>query len=169
MKVTIWNLMMFRSNAATQFLPYETDLRRQFLHLRNRSWRLFERILMISTGRDRAVTHAMDRREFETRSQAFALAITRLCAVVRTQPNWRQQADQLLDAATSTGANYRASGRARSRAEFVAKLGTVNEEIDEAVYWLELMLEGQAAGPHRPSPGRITGTASHIRSLIWHR
>src|SRR5688572_15776956 len=41
-----------------------------------------------------------------------------------------KMADQLMDAATSVGANYRASSRARSRAEFVAKLGIVAEEID---------------------------------------
>jgi len=48
---------------------------------------------------------------------------------------------QLLRAATSIGANYRAACRARSRAEFVAKLGIVLEEADEAVFWLELLTE----------------------------
>ncbi|MDP2391153.1 MAG: four helix bundle protein, partial [Acidobacteriota bacterium] len=49
--------------------------------------------------------------------------------------------------ATSVGANYRAACRARSRAEFVAKLGLVVEEIDEAVYWLELLTRGGLAVP----------------------
>lgn len=48
---------------------------------------------------------------------------------------------QLLRSATSVGANYRATCRARSKAEFVAKMGIVVEEADETVYWLEL-LEG---------------------------
>jgi four helix bundle protein len=45
--------------------------------------------------------------------------------------------------ATSVGANYRAACRARSRAEFTAKLGTVLEEADESLYWLELIREGR--------------------------
>ncbi len=48
---------------------------------------------------------------------------------------------QLLRSATSVGANYRAARRARSTAEFQAKLGIVEEEADESVYWLELIVE----------------------------
>jgi four helix bundle protein len=47
-------------------------------------------------------------------------------------------ADQLADAAGSVGSNHRAMRRARSRREFAAKLQTVVEEVDEAVYWLEI-------------------------------
>ncbi len=56
--------------------------------------------------------------------------------------------DQLLRAATSVGANYRAARRARSRADFIAKLKIVEEECDESLYWLELLTEsGHAKGP----------------------
>jgi len=48
----------------------------------------------------------------------------------------------VLRSGTSVGANYRAACRARSRAEFVAKLGIVLEEADETVFWLELLPEG---------------------------
>ena len=48
----------------------------------------------------------------------------------------------MLRSGTSVGANYRAACRARSRAEFIAKLGIVLEEADETVFWLELLLEG---------------------------
>jgi four helix bundle protein len=48
---------------------------------------------------------------------------------------------QLLRSGTSVGANYRAACRARSRAEFVAKLGVVVEEADESAFWLELLVE----------------------------
>lgn len=48
---------------------------------------------------------------------------------------------QLLRSGTSIGANYRAACRARSRAEFIAKLGIVLEESDETAFWLELLLE----------------------------
>jgi four helix bundle protein len=50
-------------------------------------------------------------------------------------------AQQVLRSATSMAANYRAVGRARSKAEFVAKLGIVVEESDETVFWLELLVD----------------------------
>jgi four helix bundle protein len=49
----------------------------------------------------------------------------------------RRTGQQLIDCSASMASNYRAACRARSRAEFIAKLGTVNEESDETVYWLE--------------------------------
>jgi four helix bundle protein len=81
----------------------------------------------------------MERTTLEDRTQAFAAAVCRLTAQVRPCAGGPRLADQLLDCATSVGANYRATARARSRAEFVAKLGLVAEEADEAVYWLELL------------------------------
>lgn len=54
---------------------------------------------------------------------------------------------QLLRSATSVGANYRAAKRGRSSAEFRAKLGVVEEEADETVYWLELLAESGYVNP----------------------
>ena len=48
---------------------------------------------------------------------------------------------QLLRAATSVGANYRAAVRGRSRADFIAKMGIVEEECDEAMHWLDVLIE----------------------------
>ena len=79
----------------------------------------------------------MERTDLEARTAAFAVAVFGLAHVVRERPGGRRPADQLLDCATSVGANYRASARARSRDEFIAKLGIANEETDEVVYWLE--------------------------------
>lgn len=81
----------------------------------------------------------MDRPELEARSAAFAAAVIELCKNVRTRPGGRNHADQLSDAATSSASNYRATSRSRSRKEFASKMGTVAEEADEAVYWLELI------------------------------
>jgi four helix bundle protein len=55
---------------------------------------------------------------------------------------------QILRAATSVGANYRAACRARSAAEFRAKLGIVEEEGDECCYWLELLGESEIMPKH---------------------
>ena len=56
---------------------------------------------------------------------------------------------QLLRSGTSVGANYRAARRARSDAEFVSKLGIVEEEADETTYWLELLADAGCVKPHR--------------------
>jgi len=84
---------------------------------------------------------AITSEQLKERTKQFALRVIRL---VNALPRSRV-ADvigrQLLRSATSVGANYRAACRARSRAEFVAKLGIVEEEIDESAYWLELLIE----------------------------
>ena len=80
----------------------------------------------------------------------------------------RVVANQLMKAATSVGANYRAACRGRSQAEFISKLSIVLEESDECCYWLELIMEGglipaeQAADLYREA-NEITAimTASH--------
>jgi len=54
---------------------------------------------------------------------------------------------ELVRAGTSVGANYRAACRARSRAEFTARLGVVEEEADESGYWLEMIIEGELMKP----------------------
>ncbi len=48
---------------------------------------------------------------------------------------------QLLRSGTSAGANYRAACRARSSADFVSKMGIVEEEADESIYWMELLVD----------------------------
>ena len=48
---------------------------------------------------------------------------------------------QLLRSGTSVGSNYRAACRAKSTADFISKMGTVEEEADETLYWMELLLE----------------------------
>jgi four helix bundle protein len=50
---------------------------------------------------------------------------------------------QLVRCGTSVGANYRAACRSRSKAEFIARIGTVEEEADESAFWLELAAEGK--------------------------
>jgi four helix bundle protein len=77
------------------------------------------------------------RREIERRAQTLAERLFKICMVVRTRPNGKTAADQLLDASSSAAANYRAAGRGRSPKEFKAKLGVANEEADETVFWLD--------------------------------
>ena len=81
----------------------------------------------------------MDRPEMEARSAKFAREVAEFANRLRGRPGGTNAADQLADCSSSTAANYRAAGRARSRKEFVSKLGIANEEADETVYWLELV------------------------------
>ena len=77
---------------------------------------------------------------------------------------------QLLRSATSVGANYRAACRARSRKEFIAKMGIVEEEADESDFWLGLLLErglvdARLASSLRQRAGQILAmTVSSIRT-----
>jgi len=80
--------------------------------------------------------------DLKVRTKQFALRILRLYRSLPAKEESRILGRQLLRSGTSVGANYRAACRARSRAEFIAKIGIVLEEADEAVFWLELLLEG---------------------------
>jgi four helix bundle protein len=77
--------------------------------------------------------------ELQQRSKDFALRVLKLIEHLPNAIGGKVLANQLARSATSVGANYRAACRARSRAEFASKLGTVAEEADESVYWLELI------------------------------
>ena len=79
--------------------------------------------------------------ELKKRTKAFALEIIRLVEKLPKTRTASIMGTQLLRCGTSVGANYRASCRARSRADFIAKMGIVEEEADEAIYWLELFVE----------------------------
>ncbi|MBI1740348.1 MAG: four helix bundle protein [Acidobacteriales bacterium] len=79
--------------------------------------------------------------ELQTRTKRFALRILKLYRSLPKTDECRILGTQILRSGTSIGANYRGACRARSRAEFVAKLGIVLEEADETAFWLELMRE----------------------------
>src|ERR1051326_3672917 len=85
----------------------------------------------------------MDKRELQNRTKQFALRVFKLVEALPRSAAGRAISSQLVRAATSVGANYRAACRARSRAEFAAKLGIAVEEADESLYWLELIHQGK--------------------------
>jgi len=83
----------------------------------------------------------MTERELLQRTKQFALRIFKLVGALPQTIQGRAVAAQLIRSGTSVAANYRAACRARSKAEFVAKLGIVEEEADETAFWLELIIE----------------------------
>jgi four helix bundle protein len=64
---------------------------------------------------------------------------------------------QLLRGGTSVGANYRALVRGRSRADFVSRMGIVEEECDEALYWIDVLAELGVASTKRVEQLRAEG------------
>src|SRR6202043_2433444 len=83
----------------------------------------------------------MKPQELKDRTKEFALRIMRLVDALPNTPKGRAIAGQLVRSGTSVAANYRATCRARSRAEFISKMGVVEEEADETALWLELIIE----------------------------
>ncbi len=75
------------------------------------------------------------------RTKAFALNIWKLCSDFPKSREYNAYVNQLIRCSSSVGANYRASQRAKSRADFINKLKIVEEEIDESMYFLELLIE----------------------------
>ena len=94
----------------------------------------------------------MDQNELKTRTKQFALRILKLTAALPKTTEARVIQNQLARAGTSVAANYRASCRGRSRAEFIAKMGTVIEESDECCFWMELIIEGQMLAETKVEP-----------------
>ena len=80
----------------------------------------------------------MNAEQMRNRTKAFALRIVALVQSLPQTPTCRLIGNQLLRCGTSVGANYRAACRARSQADFIAKMGIVEEEADEVAYWVEL-------------------------------
>jgi four helix bundle protein len=77
----------------------------------------------------------------KARTKDFAIRIFRLVDALPKSLQRRAVANQIIRSGTSLAANYRAACRARSRAEFIAKIGVVEEEADETLFCLELIIE----------------------------
>jgi four helix bundle protein len=83
----------------------------------------------------------MDEKELKDRTKRFALEIIKLVENLPAKMVAQIIGRQLVRAGTSVGANYRSACRGRSRAEFAAKLGIVEEEADESAFWMEIIIE----------------------------
>ncbi|MFN2197583.1 MAG: four helix bundle protein [Anaerolineales bacterium] len=84
---------------------------------------------------------AMNADILKKRTKQFGLEIIKLVEKLPNTQTSRIIGNRHIRSGTSMGANYRAACRSRSKAEFIAKLGTVIEEADESAYWLELLIE----------------------------
>ena len=106
----------------------------------------------------------MTERELLERTKQFALRIFKLVGALPQTIQGRAVAAQLIRSGTSVAANYRAACRARSKPEFVAKLGVVEEEADETAFWLELIIETELLRAVKVKP--LLTEASEIVAII---
>jgi four helix bundle protein len=82
----------------------------------------------------------MTTQEFKNRTFEFGIRVISAVEALPKTETARILGRQLLRAGTSVGANYRAAARARSQADFISKLGVVEEECDESAYWMEVII-----------------------------
>jgi four helix bundle protein len=106
----------------------------------------------------------MNYENLKRRTKKFGLDVIRLVEKLPKDEVSRILGRQLLRSGTSVGANYRAACRAKSSADFISKLGNVEEEADESGYWMEMLVDAQklesaAAAPHIQEAGELTAIA----------
>jgi len=90
--------------------------------------------------------------DLKARTKQFALRVIKLVDALPRTIQGRAVANQIIRSATSVAANYRAACRARSRAEFIAKIGVIEEEADETAFWLELIIDSALLTQTRVRP-----------------
>ena len=106
----------------------------------------------------------MTESELIERTKQFALRVIKLVGELPRTIEGRAIASQLMRSGTSVAANYRAACRARSKPEFIAKLGTVEEEADESAFWLELIIDAGLMSERKFRP--LLNEASEIVAIM---
>jgi four helix bundle protein len=99
--------------------------------------------------------------DLKKRTKAFALRILKLVDAMPKTTAGRALASQIVRSGTSVAANYRAACRAKSPADFIAKMGIVEEEADETLFWLELLEESELV-----TAGKLTAIKQEANELI---
>jgi four helix bundle protein len=84
----------------------------------------------------------MNKEELKGRTRQFALQVFKIVGALPRGRAAEVFGRQLLRSSSSVGANYRSACRAKSTADFISKMGIVEEEADESIYWMELLVEG---------------------------
>ena len=79
----------------------------------------------------------MTKKELQERTKYYAIAVVRFSEELPEQSGFRTIKNQIVRSAPSAAANYRSACRAKSSADYISKMGTVEEELDETMFWLE--------------------------------
>ena len=91
----------------------------------------------------------MSREEFKARTKAYALRVIKVVDALPRDTVSKTLGHQLLRSGTSVAANYRSAVRGRSSADFISRMGIVEEECDESLLWMELLIEAGRIKPAR--------------------
>ena len=106
----------------------------------------------------------MNADDMKKRTRAFALRIIRLAESLPKTPTAIAIRNQMLRCGPSVDANYRAACRAKSRRDFIAKMGIVEEEADESSYWIELLIDADLIKREKVSD--LLKEADEILSIV---
>ena len=106
----------------------------------------------------------MNKQDVINRTQCLALRCIRMVDNMPITNTSRILGNQLVRSATSIGANYRASCRAKSKKDFISKLKIVEEEADETIYWLELIEQAKILDPKKLED--LTKEANELLSIF---
>jgi four helix bundle protein len=104
--------------------------------------------------------------ELKNRTKRFALDVIGLCSGLPHTLETRHAIGQVIRSSSSVAANYRSACRGKSKADFIAKLGTVEEEADESGFWLEMLgdiCELLSANDERRTHYALSGSRTEIR------
>lgn len=106
----------------------------------------------------------MNESDMKQRTKAFALRVIKVAHSVSRDFVGRRLGDQLLRSGTSVAANYRADCRARSKADFISKLGIAEEETDESGFWMELLIDSGLVSQRRL--GKLLDEANQLTAIL---
>jgi four helix bundle protein len=102
--------------------------------------------------------------DLKKRTKQFGLRVIRLVESLPKTKTANVIGKQLLSCATSVGANYRAACRARSKKDFISKIGIAEEEADESAYWLEVLIEAGIVRPKQVS--ELLAEANELTAIM---
>ena len=104
------------------------------------------------------------RQDLKKRTREFSLRVIRLYAWLPKSTVAQVLGKQVLRSATSVGAHYREATRARSDAEFISKMGGAQQELEETLYWFELLLDSGTAS--QTQLGDLQDEANELMAII---
>jgi four helix bundle protein len=122
------------------------------------------KFLIFDLRLDKDYFYFMNEDDLKNRLKKFALRILKLVDALPNTVAGRTIAGQLVRSGTSVPANYRAACRGRSKAEFTAKLGIVEEESDESAFWLEMIIDSKMLPENKVQP--LLQEANEITAIM---
>ena len=119
---------------------------------------------MLNDGRNKENRPKDNIKALQERMKRFGLAVIHMTEKLPSTRAANVISAQIIRSGTSPGANYRAACRARSKAEFIAKMGIVEEELDETLYWLEVLVDASLLAEKDAEP--LSKEGNELLSIV---